>query len=113
MSAQVIRPCYDLVLRHSNFADDLSANSDFFCFLLNSEVLGLFYKRIEIMTCGVLLLKPSASHLVSAMNKHSGMVPRLWNLKKGRCFRKMCKTNGVNRPTVVLYPSTDDVSVDI
>jgi hypothetical protein len=69
-------PCYDLVLRHVTFADDLSANSDFFCSLLNSEVPGLFYKRIKIMTYGVLFLKPSASHLVSAMNKHSGMVPR-------------------------------------
>ena len=102
--------CY--VLRHGTFADDLSANSDF-CSLLNSEVPGLFYKRRKIMTYGVLLLKPSASHLVSAMNKHSGMVPRLWNLKKGRWFRKMCKTNGVNRPPNVLYPSTDDVSADV
>jgi hypothetical protein len=53
------------------------------------------------MIYGVLFLKSSASHLVSTMNKHSGMVPRKWNLNKGRWFRKMCKTNGVNRPTAV------------
>lgn len=99
-------PCYDLVLIHGTFANDLSANSDFFCLLLNSEVSQLFYKHIKIS-------KTKCITLVSAMNKHSGMVPRLWNLKKGRWFRKMCKTNGVNRPTVVLYPSTDDVSVDV
>jgi hypothetical protein len=43
-------PYYDLVLRHGTFADDLSANSAFFCLVLNSEVPGLFHKRIKIMT---------------------------------------------------------------
>jgi hypothetical protein len=106
----VSAPCYDLVLRHGTIADDLSANSDFFCSLLNSEGPGLFYKRIKIMIYEVLFLKPSASHLVSEMNKHSSMVTLLWNLKKGAGFEK---TNGVDRPTSVLYPSTDDVSVDV
>jgi hypothetical protein len=102
----VSAPCYDLVLRHGIFTDDLSANSDFCCLLLNSEVPELFYKHTKIS-------KAKCINLVSAMNKHSGMVPRLWNLKKGCWFRKMCKTNGVNRPTVVLYPSTDDVSANV
>jgi len=96
----------DLVLRQGTFIDDLSTNSDFCCLLLNSEVPELFYKHIKIS-------KTKCITLVSAMKKHTGMVPRLWNLKKGRWFRKMCKTKGVNRPTVVLYPSADDVSVDV
>jgi hypothetical protein len=98
----VSAPCYDLVLRHGTIADDLSANSDF-CSLLNSEVPGLFYKRIKIMIYEVLFLKPSASHLVSEMNKHSSMVPRLWNLKKGRWFRKDEWRKSTNICTISLY----------
>jgi len=102
----VSAPCYDLVLRHGTFTDYLSASSDLCRLLLNSKVPELFYKHIKIS-------KTKCITLVSAMNRHSGMVPRLWNLKKRRWFRKTCKTNGVNRPTAVLYPSTDDVSVDV